>query len=400
VTDDGTIPQPEPANDPAERAAHLFALVGSWVFSEPMTQLLDAFGERMPTAGASWEHDGDNVADWLHLNEDLPEWVDLVFDDSVAGVKALSAAQTNIFRRVLAVERMTAEHFNFRGDGGPQYRERSQAFSGDFDSALCERIRGLADRLGLVSPRKPRYRRYDKTLVLGGGYRSPLLRPRYAAQLQAGGVDLGELSFLGSPRFLIDEPPERAVTEMYAPGAVDEFDLMISGARAAFGLAVTQITYLCGCVSARLPCPNWHSRGADRADQTPPAYTHERCVSLVNEAGKSIGSVLSASTGRPPYRPDTSDTFSLWARSAQPKHGERVLVITTQVFVPFQTFDGLRRLYLPHGADIDAVGYGAEWGDRPLTSEYLLQEILSAVRSGRRLLVDAAQELMRLPSPT
>src|SRR5262249_33593074 len=82
-------------------------------------------------------------------------------------------------------------------------------------------------------------------------------------------------------------------------------------------------------------------------------------------------------------------------RRAHPKPGERLLVITTQVFVPFQTFDGLRRLYLPFGTDIDTVGYGAEWGDRPLTPEYLLQETLSAIRSGRRLLIDAAKELMR-----
>jgi hypothetical protein len=121
-------------------------------------------------------------------------------------------------------------------------------------------------------------------------------------------------------------------------------------------------------------------------------------VQLVDGAERSVGLVLSASTGRPPYRPDTSDTFSLWARCADPMPGERILVVTTQIFVPFQTFDGLRRLYLCHGADVDTVGYGAKWGDRTQTAEYLLQETLSAIRSGRRLLIDAAEELMRAKS--
>ncbi|GFJ92598.1 hypothetical protein [Phytohabitans rumicis] len=75
-----------------------------------------------------------------------------------------------------------------------------------------------------------------------------------------------------------------------------------------------------------------------------------------------------------------------------------MLVVTTQVFVPFQTFDGLRRLYLPFGVDLDTVGLGTEYADRPLTTEYLLQETLSAIRSARRLLVDAAETLMSTPT--
>jgi hypothetical protein len=398
VTDDAAIPPAPPAGDPVDRAAHAFTLVGSWMFSEPMAQLLGAFGERMPASGASWERDAESMAGWLHLNEDLPEWLNPVFSDAPAGIEGLTPAQVDILRRTLAVERMAADDFNFRGQGGQQYRERSQAVAADFDPEFRERVRALTDRLGLVSPRPARFDRYDKTLILGGGYRSPMLRARYAAQLQASGVELGELSFLGSPRFLIEKPPERAVTESYAPGAVDEFDLMIGAARAEFGLAAAEITYLCGCTSAQSRCPNWSSRGTDSADETPPAYTHERRVPLVDSAGRPVGAVLSASTSRPPYRPDTSDTFSLWTRCAQPKPDERILAVTTQVFVPFQAFDGLRHLYLRHGTDVDTVGYSAEWRDRPLTAEYLLQETLSAIRSGRRLLVDAAEELMRAAS--
>lgn len=395
VTSHEAIPATSPASDPAERAAHVFAPVGGWLFSEPMTQLFAAFGDRMPPAETPFELDAERVADWLPHNESLPTWLDLVLNEGLTSSHGLSVAQRNALRRALVVEQIAANHFNFRGDGGPQYRERSQAVSGSFGREQREKILALTGQLGLVKPRRPRHLSYDKTLILGGGHRSPLLRARYAAQLQAAGIALGELSFLGSPRFLIEEPAERAETDSYAPGATDEFDLMISGARTELSLIPTSTTYLCGCASADAPCPNWSCRGADHADQTPPAYTHERCVTLLDRDGRSFGSVLSASTGRPPYRPDTSDTFSLWARFAKPQPEERVLVITTQVFVPFQTFDALRHLYLQYGTEVDTVGYGAEWGDRLLTAEFLLQETLSAVRSARRLLTDAAEKLMR-----
>jgi hypothetical protein len=226
-----------------------------------------------------------------------------------------------------------------------------------------------------------------------------VLRARYAARLRAEGMGLGEISFLGSPRFLIDEPPERAVTREYAPDATDEFGLMLGAVRSEFGLAASAVTFLCGCPSAQRECPRWRYRGTPGAAGTPPEFTHERQATIVGTDGRVIGSVLSASTGRPPYRPDTSDTLGLWARCARPQPGERVLVVTTQVFVPFQMFDGIRRLYLPFGVDVDTVGFGAEWGDRPQTTEFLLQETLSAIRSARRLLVDAAEVIAKGADP-
>ncbi|MDT5028386.1 MAG: hypothetical protein QOE61_4812, partial [Micromonosporaceae bacterium] len=37
--------------------------------------------------------------------------------------------------------------------------------------------------------------------------------------------------------------------------------------------------------------------------------------------------------------------------------------------------------------------FGPDWGDRPMTAEYLLQETLSGIRSARRLLIDGAAVL-------
>jgi hypothetical protein len=378
----------------ADRAVHVFSLVTDWLLSGPMGELLESFGERLPTPGFTGDPRGGEVNGWLHLNEKLPDWLDRVVTNPAEGVDGLSPEQVDILRRTLAVERMAAADFNFRAAAGQQYRERMQASAADFTPQFRARVRELTSQLGLVRAQEPRCRRYDKTLVLGGGYRSPVLRARYAALLQSEGFRLGEVSFLGSPRFLIEEPSERHVTEAYAPGASDEFDLMVAAARAEFGLTPVRITFLCGCASAEAQCPNWPGRQAEGAEQTPAAYTHERRADLADDAGRTAAWVLSASTGRPPYRPDTSDTFALWARCANPQVGQRVLVVTSQVFVPFQSFDGIRRLYLPHGVELDVVGYGDDWEEFPREAEYLLQETLSAVRSGRRLLVDAAGTLM------
>jgi hypothetical protein len=378
------------AHQTVDRAARAFGLVESWLFSEPLVELLGIFDQQVDPRSRN----SAGLVRWLHLNEELPAWLDTLLDQPDTPPNGLSAGQVELLRRALDVERSAATTFNFRTRDGSSYRERSQALKADLTESTRAHVLELTTALGLVSPKRPRFGSYDKTLVLGGGYRSPLLRARYAAQLQASGCALGELSFLGSPRFLIDEPPERPVTVEYAPEATDEFGLMLGAVRSEFGLRTTDVTFLCGCRSPDRPCPNWRCRAADGAAGTPAEFTHERQAQIIGAAGRIVGSVLSASTGRPPYRPDTSDTLRLWARCAGPTFGQRVLVITTQVFVPFQTFDSLSRLYLPFGVDVDAVGFGAEWGDRPQTAEYLLQETLSAIRSARRLLVDAAEVLM------
>jgi hypothetical protein len=393
VTEQWTVTPASAADHASERATHVFGLVAGWLFSEPMAELLAAFGKRLPAAGSAGDFSGYGPAGRAPFGEELPEWLLRIVAAGETGTGGLSPAQVDVLRRTLAVERMAAGPFNFRARDGQPYRERSQAVAADFDPAFRSRVVELADQLGLVSPRQPQFARYDKTLILGGGHQFPLLRARYAAQLRAAGTDLGELSFLGSPRFLIEAPPERPTTDEYAPGAADEFDLMIAAARAEFGLTPAGLVFLCGCSSSQAQCPNWPSRHHEQAGKTPPAYTHERVAHLVDRTGRRAGSVLSASTSRPPLRPDTSDTFALWARYADPQPGQRVLAVTSQVFVPFQTFDGLRRLYLGHGVDVDVVGHSSEWGYPPQTAEYLLQETLSAIRSGRRLLVEATQAL-------
>jgi hypothetical protein len=390
VNDRWQTPAPPAGRQAAERASHIFPLVADWVFSAPMAELLAAFEERLPRPGLAGWDGAARLPDLLHLDEELPGWLGPVATGEAAAVNGLSSTRMDILRRALAIEGMASSHFNFRPPDG----ERSQLLTADFSPEFRNRVLELADQLGLVTPRPPRFDRYDETLVLGGGYLFPLIRARYAAQLRAAGTDLGELRFLGSPRFMIEDPPERPFAETFAPGAADEVDLMVGAARAEFGLRPAREMFLCGCSSTQDRCPHWACRNARQGKGTPAAFTHERSVDLMDETGRVMATVLSASTSRPGRRPNTWDTFAQWARWADPESGRRVLAVSSQVFVPFQTFEGLRCLYLGHGVDLDVIGHSADWGYPPLTAEYLLQETLSAVRSARRLLVDAAAILM------
>jgi hypothetical protein len=376
-----------------QRASRAFEFVAGWLFSEPMRDLLTLFGHEMPERGAGPIHT-DSAAEWLHLNEELPAWLDEVVGPAGRATGRLGIPQIDILRRALDIERRVADDFDFRGRGSGQYRERAQAASADFDPKLRASIEKCARELGLVDAEAAQRPRYDMTLVLGGGYKSPQLRAKLAARLASDGVDLGDLYFLGSPRSLIADPPEAPEVMYYAPEACDEFDLMGAAACREFGLTRKDTAFLCGCATDSDICPRWlRAHAQDDVDDTPPQYTHERQAELVDEGGHRNGLVISASTHRPPYRPDTSDTFALWGRVARPHPDQAALIVTTQVFVPFQTFDGVRRLYLDQGVQVDAVGFGAEWNDRPLTAEYLVQETLSAIRSARRLLIDATQIL-------
>jgi hypothetical protein len=375
----------------SDRAGYASTLAEQWLFSPAMAALLGLFGEKMPAAGAS----GSSCADVSLFNEKLPSWVSRVLADPRMELSGVSSDRLDALRRAFAIEQAAAAKFNFRAQNGGEYVERSQAVVAAFDQAKADRIVELADQLGLVTLRPPRYAEYAETLVLGGGYRRPLLRARHALGCREGGVDLGRLSFLGSARQLIEEPAERPAAEDYAPGAADEFDLLTGAARATFSASQTRLRFLCGCASAEGECPLWQSRIGAYDGQVPAAYTHERQVGLVDDAGRPVGSVLSASTGRPPHRPNTADTLELWARTAAPRPGQRVLVVTSQYFVPFQTFDCVRLLSLPHGVEVDVIGFDDQLPDRTELSGYLLMETLSATRSARRLLVDAIAAAVR-----
>jgi hypothetical protein len=89
--------------------------------------------------------------------------------------------------------------------------------------------------------------------------------------------------------------------------------------------------------------------------------------------------VIARDLGLPecPTEGDAVDTLIGWAELVQPDpQGARLLLVTTDIFVPFQHCDALRLLTLPYGCVVDTIGFRT--APAPFQT---LQEVRSAVRS-------------------
>ncbi|WP_432825098.1 hypothetical protein [Dactylosporangium sp. CA-092794] len=226
------------------------------------------------------------------------------------------------------------EHWNFRGRLGGAERDRVRV---ELPPRLAAAGLAAAAALGLAGSGEPAHREYTHLLILGGLARSCLQRADHAARL-AGALRVGGIAALGSLRPLSAE--ERAL-----PGlgrCRTEADALAAGVRAAFG-------------------------------------------------GRAVP-VLVAPPGDPAaHRANTADTYEFWAAGAHPGPGDRILVVTSPIYVPFQHCDAIRILGLRYRCGIDTVGFDPRLAHPPqpggaAAADRCLQEIRSAIRAARALL--------------
>lgn len=352
------------------------------LMSLPAMQSISAPPLKSPLLSASAQAEERNTLDF-YLGPDaslvLQNGTDLnaVRDELQSSLKESADSVLNILRSIATPI-------------DPTYQERWQGSKLAIPDEEARGVYELARSLDLIDESRPSAQTYDHLVVLGGGGMSPLLRARYAKELIEDGTGVGDVWLLGSPRRIQDD--ERHLSDLYAPGALDEFDVMSAAAHHAFSLETEEMRFLCGCSDVDVSCPTWRRRLEPRVpatvlDATPAWLQHERIRTLTFADGRVVR-VLSASTSNPPDRPNTADTYRLLSDVASLAPAQRALIVTTQVFVPFQTFDAIRMLLLPTGVGIDVVGFDASRGDRSDAPEFLLQEVLSAIRSARRLAVD------------
>lgn len=256
--------------------------------------------------------------------------------------------------RLVELEQFSAEHWNFR-NGNERHEARRQSFA--FEALIWS----AAAALGLTGRQAVLDRSYDHMLVLGGGVGHMMARSTLAAEVIASGVSAGSIAGLGSLRPL-DKPDvghKWGLRDCPTEGdAVDE------SLRLLFRLdEPTQRRSGVTDLGAEWWVRSYH-------DVSPPVH------------------ILAAPRTPPAPRANTGDTLTGWAELVQRSPSGSVLLVTTDVFVPFQHCDAVRLLGLRHGCVVQTVGCDS------LTNRYIvtpsepttaLQEIRSAIRSMQAL---------------
>jgi hypothetical protein len=249
-----------------------------------------------------------------------------------------------------------AELFSRRWD----YRkglERHQAVVEIFEPQLDGLIRDAAAALSLADCATPTRDCYDHVLVLGGGIRTMVARAGLAASVLRSGVRASTIGGLGSTRPLEDQA--EFACELGMRPCPTEGDAVDQALRREFGL---------GEPTGRRDGTRWWVR--EYADARPAVY------------------VLAAPSTRPGMRANTADTFLGWAELLPGvARRARLLLVTTDMFVPFQHCDAVRVLGLGYGAVVETVGFAtatSPWVPPARTFE-VLQEVRSAIRSMQML---------------
>jgi hypothetical protein len=229
-----------------------------------------------------------------------------------------------------------------------------------YDPGLSELIDAATRALGLTGNQRPRLDAYDLMLVLGGGPRTALARSHFAAALATEEVSVPHAAGLSSVRPLTGQELEMA--DGFGFGEVaTEAEAFEEGMRIAFAASKPDDNR---SGSSAIGAP-WWLRGYD--------------------TGAMRISVAATPTSDLSRRANTADSLIGWADlGGQPDRRDRLLVVTTDLFVPFQHYDAVRLLGLRYGCGVETVGLDtASYGRwlQPNTRTALLQEVRSAILS-------------------
>ena len=213
----------------------------------------------------------------------------------------------------------------------------------------------------------PSRKEYDYILVLGGARMSCLFRMRYAKQI-CDMCDVKAKSIVGLAGMREVMESEREATDTYALDARTEFDLMRAAFFNVFGEFKLGDKEECIVQNPNL---SWAKE-----------VYHIQDTSII---------LLAAPSGEPEKRrANTSDTFSFFMEQLQVKEKRNILLVTSQIYVPYQQLEAIRMLGIPYKHSLETIGFPNEWSanlqglQKP---ENYLQEMRSVLQSAGRLLM-------------
>lgn len=223
------------------------------------------------------------------------------------------------------------------------------------------------EKLGLRGSAEPLLEQYDYIMALGGARMSCLFRPRFARELiEKKGYSPKAVVMLSGMRPVSDS--ERAATDTYAPGAVTEFDLINAGAETEFEL---EGEYLEKRYQSSNPNSSWAIRRYESARYPFP---------VLSVSGPSSQPEL--------RRANSADTFRFFAEKQKIGFGSSVLLVTSQIYVPYQQMEAVRTWAIPNDVYVETIGFPAVWNDSKqqgmMKAANYLQEIRSTIQSVNR----------------
>ena len=193
---------------------------------------------------------------------------------------------------------------------------------------------------------------------------SCLYRTRYAGELlRQQKITAEYLVGLTGMRPILDS--ERKATDTYAKDAVTEYDLMCRAMEQVFDIEQTQ-------------------QVIENTENINSAWA------LAEYGGQPTITVLAAPSTEPDKRrANTADTFLFWQDKKAVGTGKRILIVTSQIYVPYQQLEAARILGMQYGHSVETIGFPREWSGNMSglqTAANYLQEIRSVLQSMKKLL--------------
>jgi len=258
--------------------------------------------------------------------------------------------------RLAWLDAFAGAHWDFRHG-----RERDSISQFELTSAQTDIVLAQAPDLGLAGRETPSRRRYDTMIMTGGMVRAGIVKPRFAAQLLADGLECEHILFLGG--FRPFSPDETMLARAIGVEADDEFGAMLTGLQRAFG-------------------PLGEPETIEGIGDT----RHSSWRQLVwRRPGMPRLSVLAAPSSDPEHRrANSADTYRFWAGERRTAAELSVLQVTTPIYVPYQSAVAVDILGVDHGLAVETVGTSATAGDlgeftQPFLAAHHLQEMRGAI---------------------